>query len=248
MTARAAVAAAAVACASVALAAGCGEDDAPTVSAASSLKLAFERYAETTDGPAPRFSFGGSDELAAQLRQGARPDVYAAADTELPRALHAEGLVEAPVTFAANRLVVAVPADSGVRSLADLAEPGVAIAAGAPSVPIGAYTRDLLRRLGGATAAGILANVRSEEPDVAGVVGKVARGAADAGFVYATDVRASGGALRAVELPPRLRPAVAYAAAVVRGGERTAQARAFVAGLTGGAGRRALLDAGFAAP
>ena len=36
----------------------------------------------------------------------------------------------------------------------------------------------------------ILANVRSNEPDVAGVVGKVAQGAVDAGFVYVTDVRA----------------------------------------------------------
>ena len=38
----------------------------------------------------------------------------------------------------------------------------------------------------------ILANVRSNEPDVAGVVGKVAQGAVDAGFVYVTDIRAGG--------------------------------------------------------
>jgi hypothetical protein len=39
--------------------------------------------------------------------------------------LHAERLVSKPVVFAADRLVVAVPAGStAVRSLVDLAKPG----------------------------------------------------------------------------------------------------------------------------
>ena len=51
-------------------------------------------------------------------------------------------------------------------------------------MPIGAYTREVLGRLGRAERAAILANVRSNEPDVAGVVGKLTQGAVDAGFVY----------------------------------------------------------------
>ena len=39
----------------------------------------------------------------------------------------------------------------------------------------------------------ILANVRSEEPDVKGIVGKLIQRAVDAGFVYASDVRAAKG-------------------------------------------------------
>ena len=52
-----------------------------------------------------------------------------------------------------------------------------------------------------------------------GVVGKLTQGAADAGFVYVTDVEATNGKLRAIELPKRLRPSVAYGVAVVEGSE-----------------------------
>jgi molybdate transport system substrate-binding protein len=224
--------------------AGCGDDEpALTVSAAASLKTAFEQYGGA------RFSFAGSDELAAQIEQGVTPDVYAAADTALPQSLFEQGLVEEPVVFAANALVLAVPAgDAKVRALEDLAADGVTIAVGQPDVPVGAYTRTLLERLPAARRAAIVANVRSEEPDVAGITGKLTQGAVDAGFVYRSDVRATGGALEAIELPAELRPSVEYGVAVVEGAEHPEQAQAFVDGLLGGAGRQALEDAGFEPP
>src|SRR6185295_1744060 len=89
-------------------------------------------------------SFAGSDELAAQIRQGVKPDVFASANTKLPDQLYAEGLVEKPVVFAANRLVLAVPPGGKVTSLDDLAKPGTTIAMGSESVPVGAYTRKVL--------------------------------------------------------------------------------------------------------
>ena len=230
--------------------AGCGGSgsDRPEVlvSAASSLKAAFTSYGRSFSSARVRFSFAASDELAGQVRRGARPHVFAAANRELPTALWREGLVERPVVFAANRLVLAVPAGSErVRSLRDLERPGVRLAVGSPSVPVGAYTDRVLAGLGPARRRRVLAAVRSREPDVAGVVGKVSAGAVDAGFVYATDVRAAGGRLRAIALPARLRPTVAYAAAVVRGAAERAAARAFVAGLRSGAGAAALRRAGF---
>jgi molybdate transport system substrate-binding protein len=219
------------------------------VSAATSLKRAFTAYGSEFAPAHVRLSFAGSDELAAQIRQGVAPDVFASANTKLPDALHVDGLVGTPVVFAANRLVLAVPASSTkVRSLADLAKPGTTIAIGSPSVPIGAYTRTVLAGLGAAQAGEILANVRSNEPDVGGIVGKVSQGAVDAGFVYVTDVDGSGGALRAIELPARLQPRVAYGVAIVTHTKHPAQARAFVAGLLHGAGQRALHAAGFEPP
>lgn len=218
---------------------GCGSGDEPrlTVSAASSLKPAFERLEGV------QLSFAGSDQLAAQIRAGARPDVFAAADVELPEALHREGLVEKPVRFARNRLVVAVPADGGrVREFADLAEPGVRIAAGSAAVPVGAYARRAIAELPAAQGDAIEDNLASDEPDAAAVIGRVRGGVVDAGFVYATDVTAAE-ELRAIDLPVPVE--ATYAAAVVRGSGQVAEAREFVRGLLAGNGRRALEEAGF---
>jgi molybdate transport system substrate-binding protein len=221
--------------------AGCGANDAHlTVSAAASLKQAFTAY-QAND----RYSFAGSDQLAAQIRAGARPDVFAAANTKLPDDLYAAGLVEKPKVFATNRLVMAVQPDSKIDALGDLGRPGVKIAMGSPDVPVGSYTRQVLGGLGPKLREAIMGNVRSNEPDVAGVVGKVTQGAVDAGFVYITDVRAANGRLKAVELPPPLEPQVAYAAAVVKGTKHPEAARRFVDGLPGAS---ALSDAGFGRP
>jgi molybdate transport system substrate-binding protein len=220
-----------------------------TVSAAASLKAAFTAYGREFEEARARFSFAGSDELAAQIRQGVKPDVFAAANTTLPDQLHQEGLVAAPTVFAANRLVLAVPAGgSAVRALHDAGKDGVTLAVGAQSVPVGSYTRAVLDRLPAGRRKAILANVRSEEPDVAGIVGKLTQGAVDAGFVYASDVRGADGKLEAIELPDDVQPAVAYAVAVVEGADQPEQAQAFVDGLLSGAGRRALETAGFEPP
>ena len=219
------------------LIAGCGNDERLTVSAAASLKPALPRHE-----PNARYSFAGSDDLAAQIRAGARPDVFASADPRLPERLHRDGLVERPVAFASNRLVLAIPAGgSEVRFAADLARPGVTIAIGAEDTPVGTYARAAIARLPRSRA--ILANVRSNEPDVAGVVGKLSQGGVDAGLVYATDVRAADGRLKAIALPVRVD--VAYSAAVVRGSRRREAARRFVAGLRGAP---ALAEAGFGKP
>jgi molybdate transport system substrate-binding protein len=235
----------------LAVLAGCGGDDETpqlTVSAAASLKQAFTQYGRDFPEAQARFSFAGSDELAAQIEQGVKPDVYAAANTKLPQQLYEKGLVEQPTVFAGNRLVLAVPAGSGIGALEDLATNGVALAVGAEDVPVGAYTRTVLDKLPAAQRRAILANVRTEEPDVAGITGKLTQGAVDAGFLYVSDVRATDGALEAIELPDALQPDVAYGVAVVKGARHPQEARAFIAGLLDGDGARALERAGFEPP
>lgn len=239
----------------VALVAGCGDDQQPgdrprlTVSAATSLTTAFESYGPRFAPATVRFNFAGSDELAAQIRQGVKPDLYAAANTKLPDQLFDEGLVGKPVRFAGNRLVIAVPADSQkVSGLADLGRDGVQLAIGAEGVPVGDYAREVVGRLPLGQGGAVLANVRSEEPDVGGVVGKLAQGAADAGFLYVTDVKAAEGQVRAIELPRGLQPSVRYGVAVVKGAKEAPAAREFVEGLLDGAGRSAMRDAGFEPP
>ena len=237
------------------IAAGCGSSGSTsaagagklTVSAAASLKAAFTAYGAQFKPATVRYSFAGSDVLAAQIEQGLRPDVFASANTQLPQALYAKGLTDKPVVFAANRLVLAVPPGSPIHSLADIQKPGVSIAIGSPTVPIGIYTRKVLKRLGTGEQQ-IMANVRSDEPDVSGIVGKLTEGAVQAGFVYVTDVAATHGKLVPVALPASLQPVVAYGVAVVKGSHDASAAQQFISGLLSGAGRTALLKAGFLAP
>jgi len=200
------------------------------------------------EGANVALAFAGSDELAAQIRQGASIDVYASANTQLPRALHSEGRLSRSVAFATNELVIATRRPSSVHSLTDLTKKGVRLVLGSPSVPHGAYARTLLARLPAATRRAVFANVRSNEPDVKSTVGKLLTGAADAGFVYASDVRAAHGKLAALRLPPRLQPRVVYAAGIAWRSRAPRLARAFLRDLRFGRCQRALRQAGFGPP
>jgi len=229
---------------------GCGGSSKPklVVSAAASLKTAFTEYATQFKQADVRLSFAGSDALAAQIEQGVEPDVFASANTRLPEMLYAKGLVEKPEVFTSNRLVLAVPASSSIAGLGDVEKSGVVLAIGTKSVPVGEYTRKVLAKLPAAEQARLSKNVKDEEPDVTGIVGKLTQWGVEAGFLYATDVTATKGKLRSIELPASLQPKVAYAAAVVKGTGHRSQARAFIDGLLQGAGRQDLSAAGFRSP
>jgi len=226
----------------------CGGDDEAqtgntelTVAAAASLTEVFPLI-----DPAPRYNFAGSDELATQIREGAPADVYAAASSKYPQELYDEGLVEEPVTFASNRLVLIVPADNpaGIEDVGDVAEPGTKLVIAAEGVPVGDYTRQVLEDM---SLTDALDNVVSNEDDVKGVVGKVTLGEADAGFVYATDARVAGEDVTVVELPEGSQPSIEYQIAVVVGSEKEA-AEAFVELVLGDEGREQLEAAGFILP
>ncbi|MBA2567084.1 MAG: molybdate ABC transporter substrate-binding protein [Thermoleophilaceae bacterium] len=226
---------------------GSGDGDELTVSAASSLTEAFQEYGPTLEPTETKFSFGGSDELAAQIRQGAAPDVFASANTELPDALHDEGLVEQPAVFATNTLVLAVPSDSQIDAIDDLTEPGLDLVIGAPDVPFGSYTRTVLERLPPEDSQAILDNVRSEESDVKAAIGKLTQGAADASFTYTSDVAAAE-ELEAIQLPRELQPDVAYGIAVASEAENPEGAQEFIDGLLSGEGATILEASGFKPP
>ena len=220
---------------------GCGGNGeaGPSVYAAASLTEVFPAI----DASA-RYSFGGSDALATQIREGAPADVYAAASARYAEELYREGLVAKPVVFASNRLVAIVPKDNPARIVRvdDVTRPGTKLVVAAAGVPAGAYTRTVLRDLGFERA---LANVVSTEDDVKGVVAKVATGEADAGFAYATDAAAADDRVRAVELPERSQPTIEYEIAVVRRTKNRRAAEAFVRKVLGPRGRKALAAAGF---
>jgi len=230
---------------------GGGGDNSRTrldVAAAASLTKAVTAYARQfgdANHATVRVRFGGSDELAAQVRQGVPTDVFLSADQTQPRMLHAAGAVHTPVSFASNRLVVAAAKGGGVNSLSDLANSGVKLALGGPSVPIGKYGRFAIAHLPGVNATAVLKNVRSEEPDVKSVVAKVTTGAANAGIVYVTDANAAKAQLTTIAIPQSAQPRILYDAAVGSKSKQADLARRFIDGLRTGAGRTDLQNAGF---
>lgn len=236
----------AVACAAgaVALAATAAPADDPTVVlAAASLTEILPRLE-----PTARYSFGGSSQLAQQIRQGAPADVFLSASPVYTQELYSAGLVRRPVAFATNRLVLVVPRrnPAAIRSVNDLARRHELklVVAGA-KVPIGLYTREVLKRLG---LLRVLRKAVSQEPDVKGVVAKVALGEADAGFTYVTDVRPVAAKVLVIQLPQRAQPTVRYEAAIISSSQRLAAAQELVISLLGPDGRQQLRRAGFGSP
>ncbi len=192
----------------------------------------------------PRYSFGASSTLAAQISQGAPADVFASANTTIPDQLFAKGLVRKPVVFTRNRLVLVVPKSNpaGIHSVYDLRKPGVKLVIAAPGVPVGSYTRQVLKQMG---LTSVLSNVVSQESDVRSVLSKVALGEADAGFVYSTDARTTPGKVRVLKIPAWAQPKVTYEIAVVSSSSNKAKAQRFIKEVLSKAGQKKLLAAGF---
>jgi molybdate transport system substrate-binding protein len=210
-----------------------------TIFAAASLTNVFPQI-----DPAQTYSFSGSNALAAQIRQGAPADVFASANVSIPQQLYAAGLVEKPVVFTRNALILIVPKSNPahIHSVYDLRQSGVKLVVAAPGVPVGDYTRTVLHNLGLDDA---LANVVSNETDVREVLAKVALGEADAGFVYTTDARTVKGKVATIGIRWSAQPIVQYAIAVVSSSPNKAVARAWVKRLLGKAAQAKLREAGF---
>jgi molybdate transport system substrate-binding protein len=229
-----------------------------TVLAASSLSNVMPRigtaFSSSTPGVTVRFTFAGTDALAAEVEQGAPADVFAGAGSTYADQLSSMGLIRVPHAFATNTLVVVVPSSNPahITSPADLAKPGVKLVVGASTVPVGSYTRTVLMNLdaslGPAYATKVLANVVSNANNVESVLATVEIGEADAGFVYVTDAMAAGSKVRAIMLPAQAQAVVTYPIAMVTAGGHAPQAGSFVQFVVGPQAQSILQAAGFGAP
>ena len=209
-----------------------------TVLAAASLTNVFPKigaeFTKQHPGTAFHFSFAGTDTLTAQIEQGVPADVFAGASTKYGDQLYGESLIEKPVPFATNTLVLIVPPDNPAKitSPKDLTKPGIKLVVGAETVPVGSYTRTVLANLNAQYGAGydqkVLANVVSNEDAVTGVLQKVQLGEADAGFVYVTDAAGAGNAVKAIELPQEAQATATYPIAAVKASKQPTLAQQFV--------------------
>ena len=224
-----------------------------TVSAAASLTEAFKEIGARFDaarGGSTRFNFAASGVLIAQIAQGAPVDVFVSADQETVDRGVTDKLLD-PATrrdFATNSLVLIAPSDSAspLTGVADLTGPSVRrIAVGKPaSVPVGRYTRQALE------TAGLWARVEPRivyADSVRQALDYVARGEAEAGFVYRTDALVAKDKVRIVATVEGHAP-VSYPAAVVQDSRQPAAARAFVDYLLGVEAQAILARHGFGKP
>ena len=216
-----------------------------TVFAAASLTAAFDTigadFQKAYPGTMIHFAFAGSATLAAQVQQGAVGDVFASADQSNVQRLVDAGLTAgSPSIFARNKLQIVVPAGNPahVAGLTDLGRSGLVVVLCAPAVPCGHYAAQALQK------ASVTVKPASEEADVKAVVTKVALGEADAGIVYATDVKAAGATVQGVEIPDALSVIADYPIVVLKDSRNVALARAFI-GYVHANGARTLARYGF---
>ncbi len=211
------------------------------VFAAASLKESFNviaaKYTRAHPNITIKLNFAGSQILEQQIASGAPADVFASADqTNMQKAVDA-GLVGNSQVFVKNRLTVIIPAANpgNINTLKDLSRKGVKIDIGAPAVPAGKYSLQVLAKMaqssnyGPAYENAVKANFVSQETDVKAVVNKVQLGEVDAGFVYVTDVTAAvSNKIKMIDIPDNFNVIAQYPIAVTKSSAHSNDARAFV--------------------
>ena len=203
------------------------------------------------------FNFAGSQQLRAQLEQGAKADVFASANTkEMTTAIISDSLVVSGTqhTFVTNRLAVIVPKSNPgkITSLADLARPGLKLDLADPSVPVGQYALDMLGKMsqdatfGAAFKDKVVANVVSRENNVKSVVAKVRLGEADAGVVYSTDITFDAAKeLTTLDVPDRFNVIAVYPIAPLKNAVEPKLASQFVDWVLSSKGQQVFAKYGF---
>ncbi len=220
-----------------------------TVFAAASLTEPFNEIAELFRAGNPSadisFNFGASSGLATQIIEQGGADLFASADqVNMKKVADEDLLQQAPRVFIRNRLeiVVAPGNPEGITGLSDLARTDVKVVLAAAQVPVGRYSREALAK------AEVTVRPVSEAVDVKGVVGPVTLGEADAGIVYASDVKAAGDRAAGVPIPDNQNVLAEYPMGVIKSASNPQVARAFMDLVLSPQGREVLTDHGFIAP
>jgi molybdate transport system substrate-binding protein len=184
------------------------------------------------------FKFAGSQDLVAEINKGSAADVFASADqAHMNMAVESRRAIESDVqTFVRNRLIIVQPLDAKkkLKSPTELAQPGLKLVAANSDVPVGRYTIEFLNKASQDPAYGasfktkVVENIVSYETNVRLVLDKVAKGTADAGFVYVSDALVAQKDVTTVKIPNNLNPVATYPIVTLATADRKPAAKAFV--------------------
>ena len=176
--------------------------DAATLNvlAASSTRVINDELTQRAGQLAPpvnlSFENGGSSDLVSKLREGAPADLLLTASKKTMDKAVQDGTVATPEVLATNVMVMVVPKGNpaGIQSVEDLARSHHFVLCD-PQVPCGDISSQIIsdKRLD--------VHPSSQERQVADVLGKVASGEADAGWVYSTDAAAAGDDVEVIDIP-----------------------------------------------
>lgn len=221
-----------------------------TVSAAASLSNAFTELKTAflqENGNLEIFTnFASSNNLLKQMEQGAPVDIFASADQETMDKAQEQKLID-PATranFVQNELVLVTPKNSPVKSTEDLTKAQHLAIGTIETVPAGRYAKKVLEELG---LWEKLAPKFVYGEHVRQVLDYVARGEADAGFVYKTDAYS---AKDAVSIPVTFesKDKIIYPIAVAANSENKETAQKFLDFVLSEKGQEILAKYGFAKP
>lgn len=224
-----------------------------TVSAAASLKEAFQQIAQNYEKQYPqdkiRLNTAASGALLQQIAQGAPVDVLASADQATMDQAQQKQLIDGRTRryFAQNTLMMVSPKrlDHALTGLQDVQQAAVKrIAIGKPeSVPAGKYAHDALLR------AHLFHSLKSKyiyTQNVRQALDYVVRGEVDVAFVYRTDALLKPNALNIVAQVPTA--PIVYPIAVTRNSQDAIAAKRFVDYVVSAHGQAVLQRFGFRQP
>ena len=176
--------------------------DAATLNvlAASSTRVINDELTSRAGQLAPpvnlNFENGGSSDLVSKLREGAPADLLLTASKKTMDKAVQDGTVATPEVLATNVMVMVVPKGNpaGIHSVEDLPHSHHFVLCD-PQVPCGDISSQIIsdKRLD--------VHPSSQERQVADVLGKVASGEADAGWVYSTDAAAAADDVEVIDIP-----------------------------------------------
>lgn len=227
-----------------------------TVLAAASLKAPLNEIARQFEAKRPdvriNLSFAGSQELATQINLGAPADAFFSADRAQMEVVVKSGNVDAKQVqpFATNQLTLLVSMGAGdrIKGLRDLGQSGLKVCMAGEKVPVGAYTRQMLKKasskLGDPWLAQLHTNTVSLETNVSAVVSRVELDEVDAGFVYQTDAFQAKKSISRT-IPKEWNVRVQYFVAVPKDSKLATFAKQFVALVLGREGQTILAKYGF---